>query len=103
MKTILPLLALLAICGCSNARSTTRIVSVKSTVWGVDVGAAPTGGTPSFKIGLVRSFWQEVPVATNAIHAPDWRAEVDADLKLNRQVVTEHFGAGRGATNSIFR
>lgn len=99
MKTFLSLLALALCLGCANSRGTTRIVSVKQTVWGVDVGAAPTGGTPSFKIGLVRSFWQEVPVSTNAIHAPDWRAEVDADLRLNHQVIAEHFGAGRGATN----
>ena len=101
MKTILPIIALALCAGCANSRGTTRIVSVKSTVWGIDVGTAPTGGMPAFKIGLVRSFWQEVPVSTNAIYAPDWRAEVDADLKLNHQIITEHFGAGRGATNSI--
>ncbi len=101
MKTILSILALALVAGCANSRGTTRIVSVKSTVWGIDVGTAPTGGMPAFKIGLVRSFWQEVPVSTNAIHAPDWRAEVDANVKLNHQVITEHFGAGRGATNSI--
>ena len=101
MKTSLSLLALALCVGCANSRGTTRIVSVKSTVWGVDVGTAPSGAMPAFKIGLVRTFWQEVPVSTNAIHAPDWRAEVDADLKLNHQVVTEHFGSGRGATNSI--
>jgi hypothetical protein len=101
MKTILPIVVLALCVGCANSRGTTRIVSVKSTVWGIDVGTAPTGGMPAFKIGLVRSFWQEVPVSTNAIHAPDWRAEVDADVKLNHQKITEHFGAGRGATNSI--
>jgi hypothetical protein len=85
--------------GCANTRSTARIVAVKETIWGVKVGASPAGGTPSFQIGLVRTFWQEIPVATNAVWAPDWRADVEADVKLQHQIVDEHFGAGRGATN----
>ena len=68
----------------------------------VKVGAAPSGGTPAFQIGLVRSFWQEVPVGTNAMYAPDYQAAVDADVKLNHQVVSEAFRSGRGVvvTNS---
>lgn len=95
------LLVMLAAClvGCANSRSTVRIVAVKETIWGVKVGAAPSGGTPAFQIGLVRSFWQEVPIATNHIYAPDWTAQVDADVKLSHQVVNEHFGSGKGATN----
>ena len=100
MKRLLAIMMAAALVGCANSRSTARIVAVKETVWGVKVGASPAGGTPAFQIGLVRSFWQEVPVATNHMHAPDWRAEVDADVKLNHQVVKEHFGAGRGATNA---
>ena len=100
MKRTLIILAVAVLCGCANSRSTARIVAVKETIWGVKVGASPAGGTPAFQIGLVRSFWQEVPVATNQMHAPDWRAEVDADVKLQHQIVTEHFGAGRGATNA---
>lgn len=88
-----------ALVGCANTRSTVRIVAVKETVWGVKVGTAPSGGTPAFQLGLVRSFWQEVPVSTNQIYAPDWKAEVDADVKLNHQLVNEHFGSGKGATN----
>lgn len=100
MKRLLAITMAAALVGCANSRSTARIVAVKETIWGVKVGPSPAGGTPAFQIGLVRSFWQEVPVATNAMHAPDWRSEVDADVKLNHQIVTEHFGAGRGATNS---
>lgn len=99
IRTLIILLAS-CLCGCANTRSTSRIVAVKETIWGVKVGASPAGGTPAFQIGLVRSFWQEVPVGTNAMHAPDWRAEVDADVKLNHQIVNEQFGAGRGATNA---
>lgn len=99
MKNILFIFWICLLAGCANQRSTVRIVAVKETIWGVKVGTAPSGGTPAFQIGLVRSFWQEVPVATNQIYAPDWKAEVDADVRLNHQVVNEHFGSGRGSTN----
>lgn len=100
MKRLMAITMAVVLVGCANSRSTARIVAVKETIWGVKVGASPAGGTPAFQIGLVRSFWQEVPVATNLMHAPDWRAKVDADVKLHHQVVNEHFGAGRGATNA---
>lgn len=102
MRTLLTTLACVALVGCANRRDTVRIVAVKETIWGVKVGTAPSGGTPAFQIGLVRSFWQEVPVGTNAMYAPDYQAAVDADVKLNHQVVSEAFRSGRGVvvTNS---
>lgn len=102
MKPILAILACVALVGCANNRGTVRIVAVKETIWGLKVSPSAQSGSPGVQIGLVRSFWQEVPVSTNQIYAPDYQAAVDADVKLNHQVVSEAFRSGRGVvvTNS---
>ena len=92
MNRFLPVLVLLAAvaCGCANTRSTNRIVSIKHTVFGLDVSQDPTaGGTPAFRLGLVRSYWQEIPTATNPVYAAPLVSGTKADIKLSDQTVSE--------------
>jgi hypothetical protein len=80
----------LCVAGCANTRATSRIVSVKHTVFGLDVASDPTsGGTPAFRLGLVRSYWQEVPTSTNRVYAAPLASFTEADVKLSNQHVTE--------------
>lgn len=76
--------------GCANTRATPRIVSVKHTVFGLDVAQDPAGGgLPAFRLGLVRSYWQEIPTGTNPVYAAPITSSTDANIKLSQQTVTE--------------
>lgn len=87
--------------GCGNTRATRRIVSVKHTVLGIDVAQSMNSAMPAFRIGLVRSFWQEVPVETNALHAPEYVASTVADVKLTHQQVNEDTATGARGVRAL--
>ena len=81
---------LLAFTGCANTRSTERIVMVKHTVFGLDISSDPaTGGTPSIRLGLVRSFWEEIPTSTNRVYVAPLRSTTEADIHVTSQHVSE--------------
>lgn len=87
--------------GCGNTRSTRRIVSVKHTVLGIDVAQSMSGAMPAFRIGLVRSFWQEIPVETNTLYAPEYVASTVADVKLTHQQVNEDTATGARGVHAL--
>lgn len=88
--------------GCGNTRATRRIVSVKHTVLGIDVAQSMNSGVmPAFRIGLVRSFWQEVPVETNVLYAPEYVASTVADVKLTHQQVNEDTATGARGVKAL--
>ena len=87
MKPIAVALLLALACGCVTAP---RIAASKSTVLGLDI-STDSGGLPHVRLGLIRYFYQELPVSTNAIHVPNWSADVSADVGLTRQTAHETF------------
>lgn len=88
--------------GCGNTRATRRIVSVKHTVLGIDVAQSINSGVmPAFRIGLVRSFVQEIPVETNTLYAPEYIASTVADVKLTHQQVNEDSATGARGVNAL--
>ena len=87
--------------GCANQRSTKRIVSVKHTVLGLDVAQSMNSMMPAFRLGLVRSFWQEIPVETNQIFAPEYVASTVADVQLTQQKVNEDSATGSRGVDAL--
>lgn len=90
-------LAIAALClfcaGCITIR-TDAIVSAKATTFGLDISSDPSSGSPHVRFGLVRWFYQSIPVATNQLFAPDYHSDVDATIGLTSQSVHETFTTG---------
>ena len=74
MKTLLAILAALALVGC--AHNADKAVHVKSTVLGLDV--SPANNLPSLRFGLVRNHYLTVPVGQG--EAASVAMDVDADV-----------------------
>ena len=86
-------LAVVWLTGCVVAPDDS-ILAVKDTVLGVDIGSS-NPQTYHMRIGLVRRFYQRIPVGTNAIFAPDYATAVDGGVGLTHQNAKEMFRTGQ--------
>lgn len=91
MKAALCCLALCA--GCVSLPRDCAVAD-KVTVLGLDVSPYGTSG-PHVRLGLVRHFYQHVPVSTNQLYAPPYSADVVAGVGVT-QNTTEKFAVGKG-------
>lgn len=78
--------------GCSAP--TGAIYANKTTVFGLQIGQDLASKSPKIQLGLVRSFQQVVPTATNPVYAAPYASSVNADIRLTRQTVDEDFSTG---------
>lgn len=85
MKTILAILAALALVGCAN--NVSKSVVVKNTVAGLEVSSG-VPQAPKIQLGLVRNFYVAVP--TNATFTSD----VDANIGATKESVREKLSIG---------
>lgn len=93
------LLVLCGLCcsGCVSINSSKRsIKAYKTTVFGLDLSP---GQYIHVRIGLVRHFYQEIPIYTNQIYYPNYNSSVDSDVSWNTSNVKERFWVGN--TNII--
>lgn len=95
MNRLLPILPLLALCGCAIPSG--NIDAEKETVFGVEIAYDAASTSPRVRIGLIRRFHQRVPCSTNRIYAPDYATSMSAEIKPLSQTVREDFGTGLGA------
>ena len=84
------------ITGCVTSHE--NIVAVKTTTLGFDVSGDPGTYVPHVRLGLIRNFYQVVPVGTNAMFAPSYAASMSADMRIADQTASEDFAAGEAAT-----
>jgi hypothetical protein len=88
--------------GCMSATNR-NIVAVKSTVLGFDVSSDPQSQIPHVRLGLVRNFYQVIPVAiatsNNAasVQTPNYATSMAADMGLTSQQGAEEFATGNAA------
>lgn len=65
----------------------------KSTVFGLEI-AEPTGNV-RLRFGLVRNFYQRIPVYTNTVvSTPIYNTSVDGDIGFTSQNVKENYSVG---------
>ena len=90
MKTILAILAALALVGCANNHD--KSVLIKSTVLGMEVApGASAPGAPALRLGLVRNQYVAVPKDAALV------AISEGDLRSTRQTASEELRFGAGA------
>jgi hypothetical protein len=79
------------------------IVAIKSTVLGFDVSADAGTQIPHVRLGLVRSFYQVIPVAMStsntvaSVETPNYATSMTADMGLTSQQGSEEFATGNAA------
>ena len=88
------LAALLLTAGCQTLPSESGILAVKDTVCGVDIGSSQPQ-TYHIRIGIVRRFYQFLPVSTNVLHVADYATSADGGVGLTHQNAKEAFRTGR--------
>lgn len=89
---LLLLLTLLAIAllfsGCLVQRK--NQVLIKTTVFGMQIGASPGGGMiPNVQLGLVRNEYVSNPTSSNALYAAPFTATSSGDLSPLKQTASE--------------
>ena len=90
MKTLLVILAALALAGCANNHD--KSVLIKSTVLGMEVApGASAPGAPALRLGLVRNQYVAVPKDAALV------AISEGDLRSTRQTASEELRFGAGA------
>lgn len=89
MKSLILILAAASLAGCKL--SPTQMFTAKSTVFGLEVASADAanGGTPSFKLGLIRTYVTAIPTATNTVYAAPLETHTDATITMSKQTVVE--------------
>lgn len=99
MTRLVLLSAILLALGCSTTRINGKIISVTSTVFGLDVSASPTSeAMPAVRLGLVRT---EVLICpTNAAYSADTDASNKGFLNVT---VHRSLATGGAATNCSSR
>lgn len=81
-----------------------HIAAEKVTVLGFELSPSSATGYPAVRLGLVRHFFQQVPVSTNRLYAPAYSASMNASLAPLSQTAREDFATGAAAsppTNSL--
>lgn len=101
MKKSLLIFAAAAMLGISGCVNPGNIVAYKTTVLGFDVSYDSASTSPHVRLGLVRSFYQQIPVSTNKVYAPDYATRMDATLAATKQFGEEGFGSGNGVVAAI--
>lgn len=86
----LALLPLLLLAGCFSGCVAHNQTIVKSTVFGIQIGASPTGGIPSVQFGLIRNLYVSNPTSTNAIYAAPLATSATADISPLHQTGDEN-------------
>lgn len=77
------LFGLTLLVGCAVSH---KQVVVKSTVFGFQVGASPSGGPiPVIQFGLVRNEYLSNPTSTNQLDSAPLDSYVDAEMSAGRQ------------------
>jgi len=89
MRTLLLLLAAIALVGCKN--NVDKAVLVRSTILGFEVTPGGSGSfSPGVRLGLVRNQYLTVPTATNPVYAAPFYSDTDATLGVSTQKVIEN-------------
>lgn len=92
MKTRISIaaLSLVLLTGC--VQLVTKQVQFKSTVFGLQVSASPTGGAmPSIKLGLIRDTYLSNPTSTNGpVYAAPFVSSASGDIAPLHQTATEN-------------
>lgn len=79
------------------------IILVKSTVFGFDVSADAQTQVPHVRLGLIRNFYQIIPVAMSTsnsvatVETPNYATSMTADMGLTSQQGSEEFATGNAA------
>jgi hypothetical protein len=97
MKYLLTILAAAMLAGCVSSTQNPNIVAVKSTTFGFDVSGDPQTSVPHVRIGLVRNFYQLIPVRTNQVFSPSYATSMSAEMRLTSQRGQEDFATGEAA------
>jgi hypothetical protein len=89
--------------GCNSAPRR-DIIAVKSTVLGFDVSADAVSQIPHVRLGLIRNFYQMIPVAIGSssnqqasVQTPNYATSMAADMGLTSQQGAEEFATGNAA------
>ena len=100
---LLGLMAAILLPACNTAPRR-DIVAVKSTVLGFDVSADASSQIPHVRLGLIRNFYQVIPVAmgsssntTAFVATPNYATSMAADMGLTSQQGAEEFATGNAA------
>lgn len=89
MRTLLLLLAAVALVGCKN--NVDKAVLVRSTILGFEVTPGGSGSfSPGVRLGLVRNQYLTVPTSTNPVFAAPFYSDTDATLGVSTQKVIEN-------------
>ena len=101
--TLLGLGASLLFTACNSAPRR-DIIAVKSTVLGFDVSADAVSQIPHVRLGLIRNFYQMIPVAIGSssntmasVATPNYATSMAADMGLTSQQGAEEFATGNAA------
>jgi hypothetical protein len=100
---LLGLMAAILLPACNTAPRR-DIIAVKSTVLGFDVSADAVSQIPHVRLGLVRNFYQMIPVAIGSssntlasVQTPNYATSMAADMGLTSQQGAEEFATGNAA------
>ncbi len=111
MTRLIPLIATAAllVVGCNaitgcNTAPRRDIIAVKSTVLGFDVSADAVSQIPHVRLGLIRNFYQMIPVSIGSssntmasVATPNYATSMAADMGLTSQQGAEEFATGNAA------
>lgn len=83
IKTLIPLLAV-SLVGCTTALKSDKIVTVKSRIFGIQVGENPATQVPEVKFGFISTVYQMIPTSTNGtVYAPKYADYFDLKQGAN--------------------